>query len=50
MEKSKRLPDAELEVMQAVWAHGGEVSRGDIETRGSFRARKRDGRTSTRRA
>ena len=31
MDVRKRLPDAELSVMQAVWAHGGEVSRGDIE-------------------
>ena len=31
MDGRKRLPDAELSVMQAVWAHGGEVSRGDIE-------------------
>ena len=31
MDGRKRLPDAELSVMQAVWAHGGEVSRGEIE-------------------
>ncbi len=31
MDGRKRLPDAELSVMQAVWAHGGEVSRGDLE-------------------
>ena len=31
MDGRKRLPDAELCVMQASWAHGGEVSRGDIE-------------------
>ncbi len=31
MDGRKRLPDAELSVMQAVWAHGGGVSRGNIE-------------------
>ena len=31
MEEKRRLPDAELAVMQAVWAVGGEVGRGDIE-------------------
>lgn len=31
MEDKKRLPDAELAVMQAVWAAGGEVGRSDIE-------------------
>ena len=31
MDVRKRLPDAELSVMQAIWAHGGETSRGDIE-------------------
>lgn len=31
MEEKKRLPDAELAVMQAVWAQGGEVGRADIE-------------------
>ena len=31
MEDKKRLPDAELAVMQAVWAAGGEVGRCDIE-------------------
>ena len=31
MEENKRLPDAELAVMQAVWAVGGEVGRADIE-------------------
>lgn len=31
MEEKKRLPDAELAVMQAVWAVGGEVGRADIE-------------------
>ena len=29
MDDKKRLPDAELAVMQAIWAVGGEVSRGD---------------------
>ena len=28
MDDKKRLPDAELAVMQAIWAVGGEVSRG----------------------
>lgn len=32
MEEKKRLPDAELAVMQAIWAHEGEVARGDIES------------------
>ena len=31
MEEKKRLSDAELAVMQAVWAVGGEVGRADIE-------------------
>ena len=31
MEEKRRLPDAELAAMQAVWAVGGEVGRGDIE-------------------
>ena len=31
MEDKKRLPDAELAVMQAIWAQEGEVGRGDIE-------------------
>ena len=31
MEEKKRLPDAELAVMQAGWAGGGEVGRADIE-------------------
>lgn len=31
MEEKRRLPDAELAVMQAVWAVGGEVGRADIE-------------------
>ena len=31
MDEKKRLPDAELSVMQAVWDVGGEVGRGDIE-------------------
>ena len=31
MEEKKRLPDAELAVMQAIWAVGGEAGRGDIE-------------------
>lgn len=31
MEEKKRLPDAELSVMQAIWEHGGEVGRADIE-------------------
>ena len=31
MEEKKRLPDAELAVMQAVWAQSGEVGRADIE-------------------
>ena len=28
MDDKKRLPDAELAMMQAIWAVGGEVSRG----------------------
>ena len=31
MEEKKRLPDAELAVMQAVWAQSSEVGRADIE-------------------
>lgn len=31
MEDRKRLPDAELSVMQAIWAVGGEAGRSDIE-------------------
>ena len=31
MEEKKRLPDAELAVMQAIWAVGGEAGRGYIE-------------------
>ena len=31
MEDKRRLPDAELAVMQAIWAQEGEVGRGDIE-------------------
>lgn len=31
MDETRRLPDAELSVMQAVWEHDGEVSRADIE-------------------
>ena len=31
MDDKKRLPDAELAVMQAVWAQEGEVSRGDLD-------------------
>lgn len=31
MEKKKRLPDTELSVMQAIWEHGDEISRSDIE-------------------
>ena len=31
MEERKRLPDAELAVMQAAWSRGGEIARGDIE-------------------
>ena len=31
MEEKKRLPDAQLAVMQAVWAQSGEVGRADIE-------------------
>ena len=31
MEEKKRLPDAELAVMQAVWAQSGEEGRADIE-------------------
>jgi len=31
MDDKKRLPDAELAVMQAIWAVGGEAGRGDIE-------------------
>lgn len=31
MEEKKRLPDAELAVMQVVWAQSGEVGRADIE-------------------
>ena len=31
MEERKRLPDAELSVMQAIWTKEGEVSRADIE-------------------
>ena len=31
MEEKKRLPDAELAVMQAIWDKGGETGRGDIE-------------------
>ena len=31
MDDKKRLPDAELAVMQAIWAVGGEVSRGDLD-------------------
>ena len=31
MEEKRRLPDAELSVMQAIWAVGGEVSRGDLD-------------------
>ena len=31
MEEKKRLPDAELAVMQAVWAQSGEVGRADLE-------------------
>lgn len=31
MDEKKRLPGAELSVMQAVWDVGGEVGRGDIE-------------------
>ena len=31
MEEKKRLPDAELAVMQAIWDKGGEAGRGDIE-------------------
>ena len=30
MDDKKRLPDAELAVMQAIWAVGGEVSRGSF--------------------
>ena len=32
MDEKKRLPDAELAVMLSIWAHGGEVARGDIES------------------
>lgn len=31
MEERRRLPDAELEVMQAVWGHTPPVSRSDIQ-------------------
>ena len=31
MEEKKRLPDAELAVMQAVWAQSGAVGRADTE-------------------
>ena len=31
MEEKRRLPDAELAVMQAIWNKGGEVGRSDIE-------------------
>ena len=31
MDDKKRLPDAELAVMQAIWEVGGEVSRGDLD-------------------
>ena len=34
MDDKKRLPDAELAVMQAIWAVGGEVSRGDLDGHG----------------
>ena len=30
MEEKRQLPDAELAVMQAIWAHGGEIGRADI--------------------
>lgn len=36
MEERKRLPDAELAVMQAIWDKEGEVARADIE--GALRA------------
>ena len=32
MDEKKRLSDAELAVMLSIWAHGGEVARGDIES------------------
>ncbi len=32
MEERKRLPDAELTVMQAIWTHEGEVARSDLES------------------
>ena len=70
MDKSKRLPDAELEVMQAVWSLEPPVTAAQVQhkvpsdwkatsvltfyrgcaTRAFFRAKRRDGRTCTRRA
>ncbi len=38
MDKFKRLPDGELEVMQIIWTHDGPVSRSDIETSDSSHA------------
>ena len=32
MEEKKRLPEAELAVMRALWTHDGEVARSDIES------------------
>ena len=32
MEEKKRLPEAELAVMRAIWTHDGEVARSDIES------------------
>ena len=38
MEDKKRLPDAELAVMQAIWAQEGEVGRGGRVYHGRIKA------------
>ena len=56
MDDKKRLPNAELAVMQAIWAVGGEVSRGDLDgalacaKKDSSRAAARGGTICTRRS
>ena len=39
MDDKKRLPDAELAVMQAIWAVGGEVSGGSANTGNTYLTR-----------
>lgn len=70
MRNDKRLPDAELEVMQTIWSLGTQVTAAEVQqhadkdwkmtsvltflsacaTRDFFPARRRDGKTCTRRS